>query len=232
MAEGFIKLHRGLIDKPIFQNEKLLKVWLWCLFKATHKPITSLIGKQRVELQPGQFLFGRFVAAEELDMHPSTVRDYMQILKDNKSIDIKPTNKYSLITIVNWVVYQSNNKDSDTKHDNKMTTKRQQNDTYKNVKNIKNDKKKDIKDIYAEFVTLTKVEHSKLVDQLGEPYTAEMIERLNLYKGSTGRTYSSDYMTILSWHRKDGGIKQQGTNGKKITRAAASILEYMGDEND
>ena len=30
-----------------------------------------------------------------------------------------------------------------------------------------------------------------------------MIARLDTYKASTGKRYSSDYATILNWHRKD-----------------------------
>lgn len=56
---------------------------------------------------------------------------------------------------------------------------------------------------YAEFVTMTEDEYKKLVDELGEEKTKEMIERLCLYKGSTGTKYKSDYMTILAWDRKD-----------------------------
>ncbi len=144
MAEGFIKLHRCLIDKPIFQNEKLLKVWLWCLFKATHKPITALIGVKKIELQPGQFIFGRLVAAKDLKMSQSMVYRYITFLKDNQSLDIKTNNKYSLVTVVNWGLYQTTRGKVDSNIDSKRTTNEQQMNTYKKSnKNYKNVKKKD-----------------------------------------------------------------------------------------
>ena len=50
--EGYIKLYRKLLESPIFQNEKALKVWIWCLCKATHKEIDVLVGRQLVHLLP------------------------------------------------------------------------------------------------------------------------------------------------------------------------------------
>ncbi|HIA6871830.1 TPA: DnaD domain protein, partial [Staphylococcus aureus] len=43
---GWIKLHRKLLDSPIFQNEKLFKVFAYCLMKASHKEHTQLVGRR------------------------------------------------------------------------------------------------------------------------------------------------------------------------------------------
>lgn len=79
------------------------------------------------------------------------------------------------------------------------------------------------KNKYGEFekVKLTKEEHSKLISRLGEIKTRDLIDRLDNYKESTGKTYKSDYATILNWHRReakdepgvdkaDGGTKKEG----------------------
>lgn len=63
----------------------------------------------------------------------------------------------------------------------------------------KTPKKKVEKKQYAEFVSLKEEEYQKLVDGYGQAATDKFIEELNLYKGSTGKTYKSDYMTILNW---------------------------------
>lgn len=52
---------------------------------------------------------------------------------------------------------------------------------------------------YAEFVSLKEEEYQKLVHGYGQGAADKFIEELNLYKGSTGKTYKSDYMTILNW---------------------------------
>jgi len=51
----------------------------------------------------------------------------------------------------------------------------------------------------AEFVSMTNAEYDALVERFGESDTKVMIEILDNYKGSSGRTYKSDYRAILSW---------------------------------
>lgn len=52
---------------------------------------------------------------------------------------------------------------------------------------------------YGEFVQMTEEEHQKLLDQYGPEQAARMIEVLDNYKGSKGKTYKNDYRAILSW---------------------------------
>lgn len=141
-GKGWIKLHRCLKDKAIFDNEKLLKVFIWCLLKATHKPHEQLVGRQKVLLQPGQFITGRNKAAMELNMAPSTAWEYLKLLETNNTINIKSNNKFSIVTIVNWTLYQMDDEISDNKSnnkpDNKSTTNQQQINTNKNDKNDNN----------------------------------------------------------------------------------------------
>lgn len=117
--EGYIKLHRKLLNNRIFKNEKLLKVFIWCLLKASHKEHEQTIGRQVIKLMPGQFIYGRTQAAAELKIKPSTLNDCISDMKTNSVIDIKTNNKYSLITLVNWDFYQTNNSKSNNKTDNK-----------------------------------------------------------------------------------------------------------------
>lgn len=52
---------------------------------------------------------------------------------------------------------------------------------------------------YADFVNMTEIEHKKLIEQYGPDATARMINILDNYKGSKGKTYKDDYRAILSW---------------------------------
>ena len=103
---GWIKLHRKLIDSPVFDNDKLLRVWVWCLLRASHKERTVLVGLQEVTLNPGEFIFGRDSAAQQLKLPPSTVYRLMKKLEDPLgNLVIKASSKYSVISIVNWGNY-------------------------------------------------------------------------------------------------------------------------------
>ena len=60
-------------------------------------------------------------------------------------------------------------------------------------------KKEDSKIKYAENILLKKKEYENLCKDSPEPAVQKMIEVLDLYKGSNGKKYKSDYMTILNW---------------------------------
>ena len=113
MDNGFILLYRKLIDSAIFANEKALKIWIWCLLKASYKdrhiPINVGKGIVTVSIKAGQFIYGRS-KVEELNIDKETVRYWLDKFEKNYNmIKINPTNQYSIITICNWEHYQYNN---------------------------------------------------------------------------------------------------------------------------
>ena len=74
------------------------------------------------------------------------------------------------------------------------------------VKESKVKEIKEKKEIYEENVYLTKDQHEKLTNQLGEKTTKEKILDLSLYLKSTGKQYKCHYSTILAWNRRDNRI--------------------------
>jgi len=127
MDRGWIKAYRKAIESAVFQNEGLFKVWMWCLFKASHKkewfPVKTGRGETVVSVEPGQFIFGRNVAAKELLMSPSTVWKRIKKLKNLGNCDIKSDKHYSIITVINWETYQAEPEKGDRQGDNQVTTK-------------------------------------------------------------------------------------------------------------
>jgi hypothetical protein len=172
--EGCILLSRSIIESNVFQNEKWLKVWVWCLLKANHKkqmvPITTGKGQTVVEIDRGQFIFGRHKAAESLKMNPSTVRNVMDKLEKLQNIAMQKDSHYTIVTICNYEGYQNlENYKGQAKgqpKDRQRTGKGQPKDTNKNVKNVKNDNNDKIKEysLYGEFnnVKLTDEDYKKL----------------------------------------------------------------------
>jgi len=111
--------------------------------KATYKKkwVTLKTGKGNIEVEinPGEFVFGRNAAAKELKMAPSTVRNRMAKLKKLLNLDIKEDKQYSIVSIINWDTYQTENKKEDIKEDKQRTSKGQAKDT--NNKDNKDNKK-------------------------------------------------------------------------------------------
>ncbi len=106
--EGHIKLYRKLLDHPVFAHEVPLKIWIWCLLKASFKSRSISVkcgkGYSIVCLKPGEFVFGRHTACEQLGISESTIYRWLQkfATKDWGLINIKVNNQYSIITICNW----------------------------------------------------------------------------------------------------------------------------------
>lgn len=142
------------MSSPIFRNEKLLKVFMWCMCKASHKEHQQLVGRQIVKLMPGQFVTGRIKAANELEFAQSTAWDYLKVLETNGTINIKSDSRYSIITIVNWELYQSNDDFSDSKTNNKSTANQQQINTNKNGNNDENNGTSEIEDLFESLWAL------------------------------------------------------------------------------
>ncbi len=123
MADGWVKLWRKSIDSGMLQNPELWAFWCWCLMKATHKPNKQMVGWQMVELEPGQFIFGRKSAARELKSTERRIRTCLEKLKSMQNLTIKATNKYSIISIVNWDTYQQYENKNDQQHDQQVASK-------------------------------------------------------------------------------------------------------------
>ena len=80
---------------------------------------------------------------------------------------------------------------------------------------------------YAEYVTLTRDEYAKLCAEYGEDPTKVMIDILNNYKGSRGRRYKSDYLTIRGWV-KDKYYEDLQKYGSKINGGATEPSKQTG----
>ena len=150
MEKGWIKLYRKLLDNPVFDNPNLLRVWLWCLLKASHEHHQQMVGLQVVDLEPGQFVTGRFKGANELGINPSTFYKYLKTLEKMEMISLKSNNKITIVTVENWRKYQVEDVETYQQSNNKITTTYQQNNTNKNDNNGKNDKNG--KEIYKYIV--------------------------------------------------------------------------------
>ncbi len=135
MERGWIKLHRKTIDSAVFRNPDLFMFWSYCLMKASHKPIAQMVGFQTVHLDPGQFIFGRRQAAKELPLSERTIRTCLKKLENSRNLTIKTTQKFSVISVVNWEIYQSNDLQNVPTNDLLVTHKRPTGDHKQEQKN-------------------------------------------------------------------------------------------------
>ena len=106
MSNGWVKLHRGLLEHGIFRDAEVLQVWMYLLLRASYREQKLAIGRQVIFLQPGQLLYGRRAVSDKLSMGEGKLRGIMEMLEQSGSIVVESTNRYSVVTIVNWMEYQ------------------------------------------------------------------------------------------------------------------------------
>lgn len=154
---SFVLLSRSILESQVFANDKMLKIWIWCLCKANHKnrfvPLRIGKGVTTVEVKRGQFIFGRGKAEEELFYDGSTIYKIMQKFEAMEMVKIESNNQYSIITICNYDDYQdAGNYEVTTNEqptpiqvtgngqqgDSTVAPNGQQGNTNKNVNNVKN----------------------------------------------------------------------------------------------
>lgn len=148
MADGgWIKVYRKIRQSFIWTDANQLKLWLLILMKASHENHRFLFNGQQVDLSSGQLVTGRNALALEFNEGVSrdhrvvarTLWRWIKQFEKEQMLSIKSNSKYSVITVINYGIYQSN--DQQVSIDCPSTVHHLS--TYKNDKNEKNEKKED-----------------------------------------------------------------------------------------
>ena len=234
--EGWIKLHRSLLEWEWYSDINISRLFIHTLLKANFKDKNW----QGITVERGSFITSTETLANETGLSIQQVRTILKKLESTNEIIVKRTNKFTLIKVVNYRVFQELGNDEQQENNNQITsnqqtdnnqiTNEQQTDNnqitttkeVKKEKNEKNEKKEEsegtsasppakgsAKEKYGEFgnVLLSADEYKNLVDSMGDMLTSDYIERLGVYIASTGKEYKSHYATILNWTRKDSKEK-------------------------
>jgi hypothetical protein len=124
MHRGYYKMWRRAEESLVFEHKDpyLWKLWSYCLFRASYVSREVAFGSDVVNMEPGQFITSRKSLSEKLHLSEQSIRTLLKILENSKNLTIKSTNRYSLITIINWDVYQSNGIDINQQINQQVTS--------------------------------------------------------------------------------------------------------------
>lgn len=109
-TDTYLALFRKIEDSFVYQDSGLLHLWIHCLIKASFKDRTIMFDGTEVELKRGQFITGRKSLAKALRTTEQKIRSRIALLEKHNQIVLKSTNKYSIITVVNYSHYQDDHK--------------------------------------------------------------------------------------------------------------------------
>lgn len=146
MSEGWISLHRKMIDWEWYDHIPTKVLFLHCLLKANHKSKTW----RGVTINRGQFLTSLGNLSDETGLSIQNVRTAIRNLESTRELTRKPTNKSTTISITNYEKYQEAN----TQKTNKQHASNTQPTTTNNDNN-------DNKEYSADFETFWSVYPNK-----------------------------------------------------------------------
>jgi hypothetical protein len=101
--QGWIKLHRKLVDWEWYTDNPVKIVFIHLLLTANHEP-KKWQGKI---IEAGEKVTSLAALADETNLSVKQVRLALQKLENTKEIECKRTNRYTLIKVLNYSVYQS-----------------------------------------------------------------------------------------------------------------------------
>lgn len=136
--EGWIRVHRKIIDAPWFNKSEYVHLWLYLLLKANHKDQEVFIGNEKVLVKRGQLLTSRHKLSEVVHIQENKIYRILKCFENEHQIEQHKTRKYTVISIVNYDTYQKNEQDNEQQMNNKRTTDEQQMNTNNNDKNDNN----------------------------------------------------------------------------------------------
>lgn len=143
LNNGWVRVYRKMENWEWYQDSVMVHLFIHLLLLANHEQGVW----QGVDIQRGQLVTGRKALNRQTGIKESLLRLRLRKLEKSKEITIKRTNKYSIITIVNYELYQKKQEKLTNKDDTNEPNTNQQLTTNKNIKNIKNKEDKYYDDV-------------------------------------------------------------------------------------
>ncbi|HCY0820554.1 TPA: DnaD domain-containing protein [Staphylococcus aureus] len=148
---GWISIDRSIQNHWLFKENRTFskfEAWIYLLMEANHSKAKVPIGNQIVTVERGQRLTSILTLSDLFNWSRFKVKTFLDLLESDGMLEVKTTSKYTLITIVNYDFYQSEQGRNQHQNDIKPTSKQHQTNTNNNdnkdnnEKNVNNEKKK------------------------------------------------------------------------------------------
>jgi len=222
---GWVWLHRKIFEWEWWTDPNTRILFITLLLLANHKP-----GRWKgVKINRGQLITGRKKLAKITGLSEKSVRTALKRLKSTSELAIKATNRFSLITIVNYDIYQGGDlvaaSNKATQRSNKGPAKGQQRATNNNDNNEKNticaSKEppgwREDTNGYQDHVWLKEAEYEKLLDDFGMRETNEKIAEFatkiadgeKTAKGKPYTSYTNHNSCLRRWLKVDADIAER-----------------------
>lgn len=142
--KGWVAIHRSIRDHWLYQEKRVFskyEAWLDLVMDANHKQNKFVFDGKLVEVERGQKITSIRQLSERWRWSRTKVTDFLTLLEKDGMLVRKSDSKKTVITIVNYDIYQN----QDNKKSHSSDTEKPQKSTNNNDKTmINNDNNKDI----------------------------------------------------------------------------------------
>lgn len=196
--EGWIKLHRQLLDWEWYSNINVKILFIHILLKANHADNNW----RGMEIKKGQFFTSTKHLSIETLLSEKVVRNCLTKLEKTKEIEVKRASNGTMITVCKYDSYQQNDNTMGKQRANKGQTMGKQRATNKNDNNEKNI-----------FLAQTQF------------YDNE-IKTAQLYKQQNTETTAPDkYLKFVDWLLYRNGAVKLDAAGNQIGKPKQNLLK-------
>ena len=228
--QGWIKLHRALLDWQWFSDANTSHVLMYCLLKANHKD-----NKYRDTIvKRGTFLTGRELISRETGCSVREVRTALKRLESANVLTSKTSRQGTVIEVLNYDRYQARDQQIDQRATNERPTSDQQapsNKTEKTEENEKNTLSEGCGegDLFDEADTPPKKQARKQAKQFVPPSREEFIAHAVEKLPTLNPDWDQERSTRCAAHRFDTYVAQdwRDGNGKPIKNWKTKSIAAM-----
>ena len=204
----YIKIFRKMLGWGWYGDTNTFRVFMHILLRANYED-----GEYRGhKIRAGECVFGRKSWAKALGLSEQEVRTAIEHLKSTHEITTKATNRFTIITVVNWEAWQIEEGKATKQATNKQPTSNQQATTSKEIKKERNTTTPTIEEVRA-YVS----ENDLKVDP---EYFWKYYETAG-WKDVKGKPIKNWKLKALTWSKRD-----QESGGRK-TGAAKSANPFL-----
>jgi len=189
----------------VWSNEKYLKAWIYCLFRANHSENKILIGSAIIKLEPGEFITSRSHFSKDVEMTEQSVRTFWKLLEADQMISIKSTSTSTKISICNYAGYQHHQQTINQPVTSDQPASNQPVTTDKNVK-----KEKELKEFKEEAHTYKEKYSSEMVKEFIEYWTEENPSKTK-FRFQLEKTWGMA-RRLATWNKRDKQYKPESKN--------------------
>ncbi|MBA7573623.1 hypothetical protein ES695_12910 [Candidatus Atribacteria bacterium 1244-E10-H5-B2] len=175
--KGWTKFHREQFSHWVSEKKPWCDGYAWTYLynMANHKPGKANFRNEYIPIDRGQFVTSKIKLETTFSWTRRRLDNFLKALENDEMITYRITNRYTVITIINYEIYQGDGKQNDIQNNRQIADRLQTDDKQvsinKNEKNGKYDKKKkeniSFNFIKKEFINLTE----EKMEEFDEKYT-------------------------------------------------------------